>query len=58
MSPDGRVLVSNISGSVTVSGWDRPEVEVTGKLSDGVDRLLFEADGSDVIIEVMIEGQR
>ncbi|HEX9208504.1 MAG TPA: DUF4097 family beta strand repeat-containing protein [Steroidobacteraceae bacterium] len=39
--PTGTVEVSNVAGSVTVTGWDRNEVEVTGELGDGSERLEF-----------------
>ena len=32
----GRVEVSNIAGKVTVRGWDRNEVQLTGTLADGL----------------------
>ena len=38
---DGTVEVSNVTGSVTVTGWDRNEVEVTGELGEGTERLDF-----------------
>ena len=34
-SANGEVVISNVSGSVDVRGWDRDEVQVTGHL-DGV----------------------
>jgi hypothetical protein len=39
--PAGTVEVSNVAGSVTVTGWERNEVEVTGELGDGTERLDF-----------------
>jgi DUF4097 and DUF4098 domain-containing protein YvlB len=39
--PSGSVEVSNVSGTVTVTGWDRSEVEVTGELGKGTERLEF-----------------
>lgn len=39
--PDGTVEVSNVAGSVQVTGWDRNEVEVTGELGSGVEKLDF-----------------
>ena len=34
---DGHVNVSNIAGAVTVNGWTRKEVEVTGTLGRNVE---------------------
>ena len=39
--PAGLVEISNTSGSVVVTAWDRNEVEVTGELGDGTERLDF-----------------
>src|SRR5512135_785190 len=39
--PTGTVEISNVAGSVLVTGWERPEVEVTGELGDGSERLEF-----------------
>ena len=39
--PNGTVEVSNVAGSVTVTGWNRNEVEVTGELGEGTENLEF-----------------
>lgn len=39
--PAGQVEISNISGSVVVTGWDRNEIEVKGELGEGTERLEF-----------------
>ncbi|MCP4658418.1 MAG: DUF4097 family beta strand repeat protein [bacterium] len=49
---DGAVEISNIDGSVVVSGWDRDEVEVTGTLGRNVEELRVESHGNRVEIEV------
>ena len=49
---DARIEVSNIKGAVTVTGWDRPEVQVTGTLGDGAKGLLVEGGGSHLTIKV------
>lgn len=51
---DGDIEVSNISGSVTVEGWKRNEVEVTGTLGRNVEELLLERDGDDIRIKVKV----
>ena len=53
-SPNGEVDVSNIAGSVTISGWSRDEVEVTGTLGRNVKELVFERDGDTVNIQVKV----
>lgn len=55
----GSVEVSNVSGSVRVSGWNRAEVRVTGTLGEGTERLDVTSSGDRVSIRVIIpEGRR
>lgn len=51
---DGHVDVSNISGSVTMQGWNRNSVEVTGTLGRNVEELIVERDGDKVLIKVKV----
>lgn len=53
-SSDGHVHVSNIAGSVTVHGWSRDSVEVTGSLGRNVEELIVERDGDKVLIKVKV----
>jgi len=53
---DGHVEVSNISGSITVSGWSKNQVEVTGTLGRNVEELVFERDGDQITIRVKVPG--
>jgi len=53
-APDGHVDISNIAGSVTVRGWSRKQVEVTGDLGKNVEELIFERDGDKVTIKVKV----
>ena len=52
LSADGRVSISNVSGRITVTTWDKPEVHVTGSLGEGVEKLIVEGDGRSLRIEV------
>lgn len=51
---DGHVHVSNIAGEVTISGWSRNEVEVTGELGRNVEELIVERDGNRVTVKVKV----
>ena len=51
---DGDVHVSNISGSITINGWSRNEVEVIGELGRNVEELIFERDGDKITIKVKV----
>jgi len=57
-SADGNVEIYNTSGSVTVEGWSRNAVEVTGTLGEEVEEFIFERDGDTVVVKVKpIEGK-
>jgi hypothetical protein len=51
---DGQVRISNVAGSVTVQGWDLPEINVSGRLGDGVDELAFRVEGGTADIRVVL----
>lgn len=51
---DGHVDISNISGSIAVSGWSRSEVEVTGELGRNVEELIFKRSGDKITIKVKV----
>ena len=53
-SATGSVDVVNTAGSVRVVGWDRNEIQVTGTLGRGTERLDIDADGNGARIEVVI----
>jgi DUF4097 and DUF4098 domain-containing protein YvlB len=52
--PAGQVEISNVSGSVVVTGWDRAEVEVTGELGEGTERLEFSRSGKLTRVKVIL----
>jgi hypothetical protein len=52
---NGEVVISNVSGTVTVRGWDRNEVYVKGELDEDVQRVAVESAGSGrVIVKVVL----
>ncbi|MBT8109972.1 MAG: DUF4097 domain-containing protein [Gammaproteobacteria bacterium] len=53
-APDGQVNISNIAGSITVTGWTRDAVEVTGTLGRNVEELIFERNRDRVTIKVKV----
>lgn len=52
--PTGHVEISNTAGSVEVTGWARGEIEVTGELGDGVERLEFSQSGKLTRVKVIM----
>lgn len=52
VNADARIDISNVSGSIIVTGWDRDEVHVTGELGEGVEELAIEGDADNLSIEV------
>jgi DUF4097 and DUF4098 domain-containing protein YvlB len=52
--PKGMVEISNTAGTVTVTGWDRAEVEVTGTLGDGSERFDFATTDTLTRVKVVL----
>ena len=48
----GRVDISNLKGRIEVRGWERNEVQITGSLGKGVERLDVDGSGTQLSIEV------
>ena len=46
------VTIENLSGKVTVIGWDKTNVTVTGELDDKAERFIFEQAGNTIRIKV------
>lgn len=51
---DGTVRIKNVSGSVRVTGWSKSEIQVTGTLGSGTERLDFDVTGDRAEIEVVL----
>lgn len=49
LSATGTVEISNIRGTISVTGWDRNMVAVTGSLGAGT-RLVFESSGNRMVV--------
>jgi Putative adhesin len=52
--PRGVVEISNVSGSIEVSGWERNEVSVHAELDAGVERVDVSSDGGRTTIKVVL----
>ena len=52
--PRGVVELSNVSGKVEVSGWDRSEVSVHAELGSGVERVEVSSEGGRTSIKVLV----
>jgi hypothetical protein len=55
--PTGRVEISNVSGSVEVIGWDRPQVDVRGELDGDVQRVDVTSRKGLTSIKVVLPSQ-
>lgn len=53
-APAGRVEIANTAGSVDVIGWERPEVEASGELGKGSERLEFVRAADVVRVKVVV----
>jgi hypothetical protein len=52
--PRGAVDISNISGTIEVSGWERAEVSVHAELGSGVERVEVGSEGGRTTIKVIL----
>ncbi len=50
---DARITVENVNGTITVEGWAKKEVHVTGTIGDDVERLTL--DGSERRLRIDVE---
>lgn len=51
---NGDVVISNVSGTVDVRGWDRNEVQISGQLGGSVERLDVDSSGGRTVIKVVL----
>jgi len=51
---NGEVVISNVSGTVDVRGWDHNEVQVTGHLGSDVERVDVESSGGRTVVKVVL----
>lgn len=58
VSNDASIEVSNVRGSVTVRGWDKPTVEITGTLGEGSKGLTIDGSGSHLRIKIEPPGSQ
>ncbi|MBT8078414.1 MAG: DUF4097 domain-containing protein [Gammaproteobacteria bacterium] len=54
VSPESYIEISNTAGDIEVEGWSRNQVEVIGELGRGVEDLIFERHGDEVVIKVKV----
>lgn len=52
--PEGQVSVDVVAGSISVAGWDRPEIEVTGTIGDRVERVDLTASSDHATVRVVL----
>ena len=52
--PRGVVEISNVTGTIEVSGWDRSEVSVHADLDTGVERVDLTGEGARTTIKVIL----
>jgi Putative adhesin len=53
VDPRGSIEIVDVAGSVALSGWDRPEIEVTGSAGDEVDRVEVSTSGGRSVVRVI-----
>ena len=53
-SPTGTVRINDVAGSVTVNGWDKPEVDIQGELGATVERVEVTHTDDHIVIKVIL----
>jgi len=48
------ISVENLRGKVKISGWDKDEIKVTGKVDEKAERFIFEKDGAYIRVKVVM----
>jgi DUF4097 and DUF4098 domain-containing protein YvlB len=51
---DGLVRINVVRGEISVNGWDKSEVSVSGLLDEELEEFIFDVDGSETEIKVRI----
>jgi DUF4097 and DUF4098 domain-containing protein YvlB len=51
---NGAVEIENVAGQVDVTGWDRPEVEVTGNIGERVERVDVDTAAGHTTVHVVL----
>jgi hypothetical protein len=54
LNPDAKVSVSNCAGAIHVQAWDKNSLSLTGRLGDGVEKLVIDGDPAKLRIEVKL----
>jgi len=52
VNKDATIRIENLAGTITVTGWDRSEVQITGTLDDQAEKLEITGGGDRLDIEV------
>src|SRR4249919_2886746 len=58
LNADGQVRIENIKGRIVVRTWSKPQVQVTGSLGKGVEKLEITGDSRSLDIRVKYPNSR
>ncbi|WP_020650891.1 DUF4097 family beta strand repeat-containing protein [Solimonas variicoloris] len=56
LAADGQISVNNMAGTITVRGWDRNEVAISGTLGEDAEKLEIGGDAKNLSINVRYPG--
>jgi len=56
--PQGQVEIINVSGHLTVVGWDKAEIDVSGTLGPDVDKVDIDSAGNHTTVRVVLNQSR
>lgn len=55
-APNAHIEVTNVKGALTITAWDRNQVQVTGRLGEGAKPLAIEGSDNNLSIQVEPKG--
>jgi hypothetical protein len=53
----GRIEIDNLKGRIQVRAWNRNEVQISGSLGEGVEKLVIDGDADNLVVRVQYPKQ-
>lgn len=53
-SPQGELQVSSVAGTVEITGWDRPQVDVNAAYDEGIERIDVRGERDRIVVKVIV----
>lgn len=53
----GSLFIKSPRGQITIEGWDRSEIQLSGELDDSAEHLIFKNSDDNTLIKIMMKGK-